>query len=199
MTRDAEINSDTSGGSAPAGSVSPGQGRQRDFAEVYQRMAHQERIAEEELGLSRTPTPTGRRGRGDGTDGLLLRALTEDRWKVAPQTAKAKLAAADLPVEGRRQNIVYSWPSILRAEGVPQETAKVATRETHPELFDDLLTPEEAAMAIGVKSDATIRKLVLGGKIGPQAFITFGTRGIRRFRPGGLKAQRLARLEGRLV
>lgn len=199
MTHDADITFDALGGGEPPASIPPGLRRTRDLEETYRRMAHLQCIAAEELGLAGTPSAAPRRGRGDGTDGLLLRSLVEDRWKVAPQTATAKLKAAALPVAGRRQKIVYSWASIFLAEGVPPDIAKIATRRTHPQLFDDLLTPSEAATLIGVQSDATIRKLVLSGKIAADTCITFGARGIRRFRPALLEAQRLERLEGRLV
>lgn len=135
----------------------------------------------------------------DGQHGLLLGELEENRWKVSRQTAAEKLRSAGLPVEGRRAKLIYSWPSILRAEGLDQSLAGAATRKTHPGLFEALLTGDEAAQFIGVHDGSTIRRMVATGVIQPSAYVIFGSRGMRRYRRSGLEGERLRRLEGRLV
>jgi len=131
--------------------------------------------------------------------GLTLRELEEKRWSVAAETARAKLGAAGLPVLGRRAGLVYSWRSIFIAEGVAADTAAIATRDSHPALFDDLLDGEAAAARIGAGSPSTVRKLAGSEEIPRDAWVGFGSRGVRRFRPALLDAIRLRRLRGSLV
>lgn len=119
----------------------------------------------------------------NGGEGLLLAELEKTRWKVAPQTAASKLAAAGLPVAGRRAGLIYSWKAVFRAEGVDEAIAEIVTRETHPDLFENLLTGAEAAEMMGVKNESTIRKYARNGIIPEIGFVTFGARGVRRFRP----------------
>lgn len=131
--------------------------------------------------------------------GLPLGKLEDQRWGVSPPLAKAKLHAAGLPYEGRRAELIYSWPSIFRAEGVEPELAKNAMRETHPHLFDDLLDTAAAAVLLGFRDASSIRKLIIAGEMPDTAFVRFGTRGVYRFRPAALATLRKRDLVGRIV
>jgi hypothetical protein len=135
-----------------------------------------------------------------GSDaGLILADLEKNRWGVSSKTAKTKLIEAKLPHGGRSAKLIYSWASIFRAEGIAAEVASMATRLSHPELFDDLLDGAAAARFIGVGSESAVRKLVLSGEIPPTAYVMFGSRPFRRFRPSLLTLARISRLQGRLV
>lgn len=131
--------------------------------------------------------------------GLPLGKLEDQRWGVSPSVAQAKLLEAALPYEGRRAGLIYSWPSILRAEGVDAELAKNATRETHTQLFDDLMDTAAAAAFLGFRDASSIRKLIIAGELTDTAFVRFGTRGVYRFRPTALIALRKKSLAGRIV
>lgn len=131
--------------------------------------------------------------------GLPLGTLEEQRWGVSPPVALEKLRAAGLPYEGRRAGLIYSWPSIFRAEGVDAELAKNATRETHPHLFDDLVDTAGAAGLLGFKDASSIRKLIMGDELTEAAFVRFGTRGVYRFRPAALASLRKRNLLGKIV
>lgn len=131
--------------------------------------------------------------------GLPLGKLEDQRWGVSPPLAKAKLHAAGLPYEGRRAELIYSWPSIFRAEGVDPELAKNATRETHPHLFDDLLDTAGAAALLGFKDASSIRKLIMADELTETAFVRFGTRGVYRFRPAALTTLRKRTIVGEIV
>lgn len=131
--------------------------------------------------------------------GLLLGKLEDQRWGVSAPVAKGKLVEAGLDYEGRRAGIIYSWPSIFRVEGVDQELAKNATRETHPHLFEDLVDTNAAAALLGFRDASSIRKLIIAGELTDMAFVRFGTRGVYRFRPAALTALRKRNLVGRIV
>ncbi|MFP1646182.1 hypothetical protein [Pontitalea aquivivens] len=131
--------------------------------------------------------------------GLPLGILEDQRWGVSPPVALEKLRAAGLPYEGRRAGLIYSWPSIFRAEGVDAELAKNATRETHPHLFDDLLDTAAAAALLGFRDASSIRKVIIAGEMPDTAFVRFGTRGVYRCRPAALATLRKRNLVGRIV
>ena len=131
--------------------------------------------------------------------GLTLGKLEDQRWDVSPSVAREKLHSAGLPYEGRRAGIIYSWPSIFRAEGIVHELAICATRQTHPHLFDDLVSTTEAAAFLGYQDGSSIRKLVATNHFSDAALIQFGTRGIYRFRPNALRAHRKGNSIGRIV
>lgn len=131
--------------------------------------------------------------------GLSLRKLEDERWGVSPPVAKAKLRAAGLRYEGRRAELIYSWPSIFTAEGVEPELAKNATRATHPDLFDDLVDTAGAAALLGFKDASSIRKLIMAGELTETAFVRFGARGVYRFRPAALTALRKRTSVGEIV
>ena len=131
--------------------------------------------------------------------GLPLGELEDQRWGVSPPLAKAKLHAAGLPYKGRRAELIYSWPSIFRAEGIEPEVAKNATRETHPHLFDDLVDTAGAAALLGFKDASSIRKLIMADELTETAFVRFGTRGVYRFWPTALTALRKRTIVGEIV
>lgn len=131
--------------------------------------------------------------------GLPLGKLEDQRWGVSPSVAQTKLAKADLPYEGRRAGIIYSWPSIFRAEGIDAELAKTATRETHPHLFEDLVDTAAAAALLGFRDASSIRKLIIAGELTNTAFIRFGSRGVFRFRTAALLDLRKKNPIGRIV
>lgn len=131
--------------------------------------------------------------------GLTLQELEERRWSVSPQLARLILLEARLPHEGRRAGLIYSWRSIFRAEGVEDDVAAQATRQTHPELFEDLLDTGAAAAVLGYRDSSSARKLVASGAIPESAYIIFGNRGIYRFRPAGLRGLLRPVLTGRIV
>jgi hypothetical protein len=136
----------------------------------------------------------------DNTDiGLTLGKLEDQRWGVSPSVAREKLHSAGIPYEGRRAGLIYSWPSIFRAEGIVHELAIRATRQTHPHLFDDLVSTAEAAAFLGYQDGSSIRKLIAASHLLDTAFIQFGTRGIYRFRPIALRAHRKGNSVGRIV
>lgn len=118
--------------------------------------------------------------------GLTLGQLEDRRWSISPSLARLILENADLPYEGRRAGNFYSWRSIFRVEGIPHEVATQATRKSHPELFDDLLDTTAAAELMGYQDSSSIRKKVASGEISRDAYITFGRRGVYRFRPAML-------------
>jgi hypothetical protein len=131
--------------------------------------------------------------------GLPLSILEDLRWGVSPPVAREKLRAAGLPYEGRRAGLLYSWPSIFRAEDVDAELAKNATRETHPYLFDDLVDTAEAAALLGFKDASSIRKLIIAGELREDAFVRFGTRGVYRFRRAALEKLKKKKFMGQIV
>lgn len=131
--------------------------------------------------------------------GLTQQELEDRRWGLSPSVAKERLLSVGLRYEGRRAGLIYSWPSIFRAEGVEDSLGKAATREQHPELYDDLIDTSEAATLLGYRDASSIRKLIGSGDIPGAAYIKFGTRGVYRFRPALLQAMPQASLEGRIV
>lgn len=131
--------------------------------------------------------------------GLTLRELEGGRWCISPALAKERLHEFGLPYEGRRAGLIYSWASIFRAEGLEPEFAKTITVEERPDLFDNLLDTAGAAALLGYQDASSIRKFVASGQIGPRAYLTFGRRGVYRFRPGALEPLRKASLRGRIV
>jgi hypothetical protein len=131
--------------------------------------------------------------------GLPLGKLEDQRWGVSPPVAKAKLHAVGFPYKGRKAELIYSWSSIFRAEGVDAELAKNATRETHPHLFDDLVDTAAAAALLGFKDASSIRKLIMAGELTEAAFVRFGTRGVYRFRPAALTALQKRTIVGEIV
>lgn len=131
--------------------------------------------------------------------GLTLRDLEDRRWRVSPAVAKEKLLRAGLPYEGRRAGLIYSWASIFRAEGIPEEIAKNTTREDYPDLYGNLLDTSGAAELLGYRDPSSIRKLAGSGNIPETAYIKFGTRGVYRFRRGPLMALRKSVSAGRIV
>jgi hypothetical protein len=133
-----------------------------------------------------------------GQVGLPLGTLEDKRWGVSPPVAQEKLREAGLPYEGRRASLIYSWPSIFRAEGVDAELAKNATRATHPYLFDDLVDTAVAAALLGFRDSSSIRKLIIAGEL-TGSFVRFGARGVYRFRPAVLAAIRKKALVGKIV
>lgn len=140
------------------------------------------------------PTPNDLEGVG-----LPLAKLEDQRWGVSPIVAQAKLLEAALPYEGRRAGLIYSWPSIFRAEGLDADIAKNASRETHPDLFDDLVDTAAAADLLRFRDASSIRKLIIAGQLTDAAFIRFGSRGVYRFRPAALLALRKRNSVGRIV
>jgi hypothetical protein len=133
-----------------------------------------------------------------GQIGLPLRTLENTRWGVSPPVAQEKLREAGLPYEGRRAGLIYSWTSILRAEGVDAELVKNATKVTHPHLFDDLVDTAAAAAMLGFRDASSIRKLIIAGEL-TGSFVRFGARGVYRFRPAVLAAMRKKALVGKIV
>lgn len=131
--------------------------------------------------------------------GLTLREIEERRWSVSPPLARLALLRGGLPYEGRRAGIIYSWRSVFCAEGIDDNEAARATKDSRPELFEDLLDTKAAAAFLGFRDSSSIRKLVASGAIPESAYITFGTRGIYRFRPARLLALRRQALTGRIV
>ena len=131
--------------------------------------------------------------------GLTLRALEDRRWKISPSVSKEKLRSAGLPYEGRMAGIIYSWQSIFRAEGLLEELAKSATRENFPGLFLDLLDTSQAAVVLGYKDASSVRKLVNAGRIDEGNYITFGSRGVYRFRQEAISALRPQNRIARIV
>ncbi|MBB75661.1 MAG: hypothetical protein CMJ75_14240 [Planctomycetaceae bacterium] len=132
--------------------------------------------------------------------GLKLRDLEERRWNVSPQVAKAKLLQSGLPYEGRRAGLIYSWASILRAEGINQVLAEEVTEHDHPALFDDLMSTTDAMQLLGYQDPSAVRKLIAAGALGTEAYVQFGSRGIYRFRPASLRSLRkTAAFSGRVV
>jgi hypothetical protein len=131
--------------------------------------------------------------------GLTQRVLEDRRWGLSPSVAKERLLSVGLPYEGRRAGLIYSWPSIFRAEGVEDGIGKAATQEKFPELYDDLIDTSEAATLLGYRDASSIRKLIGSGDIPGAAYIKFGTRGVYRFRPALLQAMPQASLVGRIV
>lgn len=175
--------------------------QRRNFDTIAQDAQCIAQAAAVELGLSTASAQkSSERGSYSGDDlGLSLRDLETVRWGVSAETAKDKLIEAGLPHEGRRARLTYSWRSILCAEGVDPLVAATATRQSHPELFDDFLDGAAAARFIGFRSDSVVRKMVLSGEIPAAAYVLFGSRPIRRFRPAFLTAARRRRLDGKLV
>jgi hypothetical protein len=136
----------------------------------------------------------------DHTDiGLTLGKLEDQRWRVSPLVAQEKLHSAGLPYDGRRAGLIYSWLSIFRAEGIVHELAISATRQSHPHLFDDLISTAKAATFLGYQDSSSVRKLVAANHFSDAAFIQFGTRGVYRFRPNALRAHRKGNSVGRIV
>ena len=131
--------------------------------------------------------------------GLKLRELEDERWRVSSLVAKAKLLQFGLPYEGRRAGLIYSWPSIFRAEGIDTNLAKMATRQTHPELFDNLLNTSQAARLLGFQDASSVRKIVIAGRLTDPAFVQFGLRGVYRFRQSALLALQKRDSMGRVV
>ncbi|AMY68308.1 hypothetical protein [Frigidibacter mobilis] len=131
--------------------------------------------------------------------GLTLRDLEERRWSVSPSLARQALLEVGLPYEGRRAGLIYSWRSVFRAEGINDDEAGRATRDGRPELFDDLLDTSVAATFLGYRDSSSIRKLVASRAIPEGAYITFGSRGVYRFRQAGLRGLRRPALMGRIV
>lgn len=172
--------------------------KRRDRAAIAAAVQATSRAAAVEQGIA-PPNNVSKRKRvsimDDGKKGLSLRGLVK-RWQVAPQTALAKLVSAGLPIEG---NEIYRWATIFTAEGVAAKIAAVATPETHPELFEDLLKPGVVAAILGFHDISTVRKLVLSGAIPREAYVSFGTRPIRHFRPLSIEEERQRRSPLRLV
>lgn len=131
--------------------------------------------------------------------GLLLGELEDQRWHVAPPVARAKLNEAGLPYKGRRAGLIYSWRSILRAEGVDTEIAEKATVQTHPDLYEDLLDTARAALLLGYRDSSSIRKLVGTGQLSEIAYVKFGSRGVYRLRPAALNSLRKTPFQGLIV
>lgn len=131
--------------------------------------------------------------------GLNQRDLEDRRWNVSPAIAKQRLLEVGLPYEGRRAGLIYSWASIFRAEGMSATFARAATSEDCPDLYDNLLDTSGAAELLGYQASSSIRKLVGSGDIPETAYITFGARGIYRFRPAPLMALRKTSSMGRIV
>jgi hypothetical protein len=131
--------------------------------------------------------------------GLPLGKLEDHRWGVSPSVAREKLHKVGLPYKGRRAGLIYSWPSIFRAEGIDGELAENATRQTHPHLFDDLVDTAEAAALLGYQDASSIRKLVGASQLSDTAFVQFGSRGVYRFRLEALQAMRKRNSVGRIV
>jgi hypothetical protein len=170
--------------------------KRRDIATIAADVQAMSQAAAVEQGVAlKNRTPKSKPIPDDGTLGLTLRGLLK-RWKVAPQTARAKLVSANLPVKGDE---LYRWTTILEAEGVSQSIAATATRESHEELFEDLIKPNTVAALLGFKDISTVRKLALSGAIPPEAYVTFGTRQIRHFRPAFIEQERRHRSPLRLV
>jgi len=126
--------------------------------------------------------------------GLTPSELAETRWKVDDNTAKLKLVAYDLPAKGRRYRLVYTWHAIFLAEGFSSDYAAVANKGSAPSLFENLISPHEAAFRLGVSDISYLRKLALSGVLPPESYVAFGSRGIRRFRPAYIEVQRNSRL-----
>jgi hypothetical protein len=131
--------------------------------------------------------------------GLTLGRLEDQRWGVSPSVAREKLHNFCLPYEGRRAGLIYRWSSIFRAEGIVHELAISATRQSHPHLFDDLISTAKAATFLGYQDSSSVRKLVAANHFSDAAFIQFGTRGVYRFRPNALRAHRKGNSVGRIV
>lgn len=131
--------------------------------------------------------------------GLTLKQLENDRWNVSAKVARARIESVGLPYEGRRANIIYSWSSIFRAEGLAESTISNASPHEFPDLYRDLLSTSAAADYFGYKDASSIRKILLSGKISPENFIVFGTRGIYRIRPAALFQMKNNFLTGRIV
>lgn len=138
-------------------------------------------------------------GRPDTAPGLKLRELEETRWSVSPQVARAKLIEVGIMVAGRRGGLIYSWRTIFIAEGVEPRLAEIATPQSHPFLFDDLVGERGALEILGLRSGSTLRKRALSGALPQTTWVSFGSRGVRRFRPGLLRQYRLAELAGKVV
>lgn len=131
--------------------------------------------------------------------GLPLGKLEDQRWRVSPSVAREKLHKVGLPYEGRRAGLIYSWASIFRAEGIDEELAENATRQSHPDLFHDLVGTAEAAVLLGYQDASSIRKLVGASQLPDTAFIQFGSRGVYRFRLEALQVMRKKTSVGRIV
>jgi len=131
--------------------------------------------------------------------GLPLGKLEDQRWRVSPSVAREKLHKVGLPYEGRRAGLIYSWASIFRAEGIDEELAENATRQSHPDLFHDLVGTAEAAVLLGYQDASSIRKLVGASQLPDTAFIQFGSRGVYRFRLEALQVMRKRNSVGRIV
>jgi len=120
--------------------------------------------------------------------GLTLRELEDRRWSISPSVAKTVITAAGLPYEGRRAPIIYSWPSIFKAEQLDESIAKTATRESHAELFEDLVDTKVAAEMLGYRDESSIRKLMIQGYVDRAMYQQFGSRGVYRIRPAAIRS-----------
>jgi hypothetical protein len=173
----------------------PARGRKRDIAAIRQAMLGATTVNTVRTSSSLDALPA----LADETLGLSLRVLEDRRWSVSPSVAREKLCASALPYKGRRAQLIYSWASIFRAEGVDPEIARTATIQSHPHLFEDLLDTEAAAALLGFRDASSIRKLIIAGDLTETTFVRFGTRGVYRFRPAALTALRKRNLAGMIV
>ncbi len=185
MSNTTSLNDERSGPSVLTASPPPK--ARRNFAKIAEKMSAS--YGGPAASSQATAVPAVRRSPPPDA-GLTLTELEDRRWAVSPTVACAMLTQARLRYEGRRGGLIYSWTSIFRAEGVADDIARQATRQSHPELFEDLLDTAAAATFLGYRDSSSIRKLVATGDISSADFVKFGTRGIYRFRPAGLVSLR---------
>lgn len=130
--------------------------------------------------------------------GLTRAQLENQRWKVSASVAEKTFMRLRLPLEGRAARKIYAWPLILKLEGVPEELARLASPDTHLYLFDDLIDAKNASLLLGI-SQQHLRKVVDAGQLSGCDVIRFGARRMYRFRAAQIAAERLRRIQARLV
>lgn len=137
--------------------------KKRNPADIAQRVLREAGV--EAILTQEPPHATSPALHQSGDKGLTLQELEDRRWAISPPVAKTVILAAGLPYEGRRARIIYSWASIFKAENLNKSVAKSATRESHPELFEDLLDTKSAAEMLGYRDGSSIQKLMLEGDV----------------------------------
>lgn len=130
--------------------------------------------------------------------GLTRMQLEDRRWKVSAPVAEATFMRLGLLLEGRAAQKIYTWPLILKLEGVPEGLARRASTDTDPHLFEDLIDAKNASVLLGM-SPPHLRKLVDAGQLSGCDIIRLGARGMYRFRAAQIEDVARHRIEARLV
>lgn len=129
--------------------------------------------------------------------GLTRAQLEERRWKVSAPVAEASFRQLGQPLEGRAARKIYTWPLILKLEGMAEGPAHRASPDTNPHLFEDLIDAKEASFILGM-SQPHLRKMVIAGQLFGCDVIRLGDRGMYRFRKAQVEDEARCRIEARL-